>query len=127
MAAAESRAATTLREASDDRLREFVAVALPCRELVVGVSRADIRRLERSIRQINAASPDDPMNPACDIDLGIALMGAALRGLDANDADDGVWSGMDGCSRPLPPPNRSPWHKRAVFAWRAARTTWRAT
>jgi len=118
---------TALHEVSDDRLREFVEVALPCRELIVAISRADIRRLERSIQQINAATPDDQMDPACDIDLGITLMGAALRGLDANDADDGVWSGMDGHARSLPRTNRSPWRKRLRYATRAAMTSWRAT
>ncbi len=128
MAATEARIETVLHGVSDDRLREFVEHAVPYRELVVAVSRADIRRLERSIQQVNKASrPEDQMDPACDTDLGIALTGAALRGLDANDSDVGAWSDMAGYEWPLPRPNRSPWRKRAKYAWRAARTSWRAT
>ncbi len=124
---AAARAESVLHAASDDDLLAFVRHALPCRELVVAVSRADVRRLERSIRQINKDSPGAPMDPADDIDLGIVLMGAALRGLDANDADHGAWSGIDGYEWPLPRPNRSPWRRRLRYAWRAARTSWRST
>lgn len=120
-------AESVLREASDDTLRKLVEVALPCRELVVAVSRADIRRLERSIQQINTDSPGDPMDPSDDIDLAIVLMSAALRGLDANDADHGAWSGMDGTEWPLPRPHRAPWRRRLRYAWRAAVTSWRST
>lgn len=113
----------------DDRLTAFLIDALPYRELVVSISRADERRLARHIESLNhqEAEPLLAMDPANDIDLGIALMGCALSGMAAGEDHDGVWAGTDGRHFDLPRPNRAPWPMRAKFAWRAARRTWRAT
>ncbi|MCA1571687.1 MAG: hypothetical protein LC798_15515 [Chloroflexi bacterium] len=66
------------------------------------------------------------MNPN-DSDLAIVFAGAALRGLGDGEDDDGVWSDTDGRLYYLPRRVRSPWHLRMKFAWRAAKTTWKAT
>lgn len=123
----EASAALLVADPVDDRLARFVEQALPCRSLPVAVSRADIRRLQRQITLVNTETPEDPLDPDDNIDLGIVLMGCALRGLDGSDADAGVWSEYDGHALPLPRPHREPWSHRLRFAWRAAVTTWRAS
>lgn len=118
---------SALANVSDERLRMFIEHALPYRTLEVQISRADERRLARSIAAVNRDIPEDPMDPKADTDLATALSGAATRGLDAYDEDDGVWTDLDGVARALPRPNRSPWRKRVKYAWQAARRTWRAS
>lgn len=118
---------SAIENVSDERLRMFLEHALPYRGLEVQVSRADERRLRRSIAAINRDMPHDPLDPTSDTDLATALTGAALRGLDMADEDDGVWSDLDGVCRALPRPNRSPWRKRVKYSWQAARRTWAAT
>jgi hypothetical protein len=111
---------------SDERLHMFVDYQLPHRRLSVAVCRADERRLARNIDRYNADVPDDPMDPSSAEDLATALMGCAVRGLDAGDDDEGVWSDLDGSCWPLPRTNRAPLHRRVRFALRAAVRTWRA-
>lgn len=112
---------------TEDRLRVFMEEALPYRELAVSISRADEKRLRRQIVAYNRDGGDEPMDPSDDADLAIMFAGCALRGMDANDADEGVWTDIDGVSRVLPRPNRSVWRKRVKYAWRAAMLTWRAS
>lgn len=112
---------------SDERLRMFVDFQLPRRTLAVAISRADEIRLVRNIARFNEDVPDDPLNPGHDADLALALMGCALRGLDADDIDAGVWSDLDGSCHALPPPNRAPWRRRLRYARQAAMTSWRAS
>lgn len=113
----------------DERLMSFLIDALPYRELVVSISRADERRLARHIESLNRdeAEPLLAMDPEDDIDLAVALMGCALSGMAAGEDEDGVWADSRGQAWDLPRPNRAPWRMRARFAWRAARRTWRAT
>lgn len=118
---------TLLRDVSEERLALFVREALPYREIVVAISRADERRLARHIDSLNRDMTDDQLNPLFDVDLGIALAGCALTGLAEGEASDGVWADIDGRCQPLPRRVRSPWRRRARYAWRAARQTWRAT
>jgi hypothetical protein len=119
--------AGALAGVSDERLRMFVDFQLPHRTLTVAISRADERRLVRNIETFNLDVPDDPLNPNHDDDLAVALMGCALRGLDVDDDDAGVWSDLDGTPHALPRPNRAPLWMRLRFARRAALLTWRAS
>lgn len=120
--------ATTLDHIDEDRLRVLVSESLPYRELAVSISRADEKRLRRAIVAYNRDSGDgDFMDPTSDVDLAIVFAGAALRGMDANDADEGVWTDIDGVCRILPRSNRSPLRKRIRYAVRAGWNTWRAT
>ena len=118
---------SAIENVSDERLRMFIEHALPYRTLEVQISRADERRLVRNIAAVNRDIPENPMDPTDDTDLAMALSGAATRGMDANDEDDGVWSDLDGVARALPRPNRSPRRKRVKCAWQAARREWRAS
>lgn len=111
----------------EERLALFATEAVPSRELVVSVSRADVRRLARHIDTINRETPDEPMDPGDDGDLAVALMGCALTGMAAAEDEDGVWADIDGRHKPLPRHVRAPWWLRAKFAVRAARRVWRAT
>lgn len=118
---------TSIDNVSDERLRMFIECALPYRTLEVQISRGDERRLARHIAAVNRDLPEDPMDPTNDSDLATAFAGAALRGMDANDEDDGVWTDLDGIARALPRPTRAPWRKRLRYSWQAARQTWRAS
>jgi hypothetical protein len=109
-----------------ERFAALVHNALPYRELVVSISRADERRLARHIESVNRDMPDEPLGRD-DIDLAIALMGCALTGLAEGEAEDGVWVDPSGRHFDLPRPVRAPWRHRVKFAWRAGRQTWRAT
>lgn len=111
----------------DERFMTFLTEALPYRELVVSISRADERRLARHIESLNEHMPDTPLGPHDDVDLSIALMGCALTGLAAGEDEDGVWADCGGHTWDLPRPKRSPWRLRLKFAWRSAAQTWRAT
>lgn len=118
---------TQATAAIEDRLALFIREATPVRELVVSISRADERRLARHIEVLNRETPEDPLDPESDVDLGITLMGCALGGLEAAEAEDGVWADIDGRAQPLPRRVRAPRRARLRYAMRAARQVWRAT
>lgn len=119
---------SALADVSPERLRMFLINALPYRELVVSISPADERRLRRNIAAYNRETTDgDHLDAECPTDLAVVFTGCALRGLEAADDDDGVWSDLDGHAYDLPRPHRSPLRLRVRFAWRAARQTWRSS
>lgn len=111
----------------DERLMSFLIDALPYRELVVSISRADERRLARLIAALNDDEPEAPLSPFDSVDLAVAFTMCALDGLSADEERAGVWAHRDGFTYDLPRPVRMPWRIRLRYAWRAARRTWRAT
>lgn len=111
---------------SDERLAMFVREQLPSRPLTVQISRANERRLRRSLVTVNRDLPDDPI-AFDDEGLGHALMGAADGGLRMAEEEDGVWTDLDGRAYDLPRPVRAPVMMRLKFAWRAASSAWRAS
>lgn len=111
-------------EHTDAQILDLLEV-IHSRPITVHLDRAHERRLRASLGR-GYAQGDVP-DGSDDHELEIALLAASDRGLRDGETDAGVWTDVAGRECPLPRRVRSPWRRRARFAWQAARTSWRAS
>ena len=111
-------------EHTDAQILDLLAV-IQSRPITVHLDRAHERRLRASLTR-GYAQGDEP-DGSDTHELEIALLAASDRGLCDGESDAGVWSDVAGRECPLPRRARSPWRRRARYAWQAARTSWRAS
>lgn len=97
--------------------------AVHSRPITVRIDRAHERRLRANLARYDEGLIGESEDQA----LEIALLATSDRGLHEGESDAGVWTDVAGRECPLPRRVRSPWRSRLRFAWRAARTSWRAT
>lgn len=99
--------------------------AIEGRPITVHLARAHERRLQAHL--IRCYADGFPPDGSDDHELEVALLATSDRGLHDGEDDAGVWSDVAGRECPLPRHVRAPWRRRLWFAWRAARTSWRAS
>lgn len=111
---------------TDDKYAQFLD-SLPTRELVISIDRGTERRLRRVLDNYAAFEVDDLIDPNSDVELELTLMAEVVQGLNVAEAEDGVWSTLDGKCHPLPRHRRCSLRMRARLALKAAKTSWRST